>query len=77
MYLTLEELEKLPTPRLLAYFKKHRRGEYSEMIEPGVIADEAKHEEDVKYFDGIRALLSERGHVETEQAPKKTKKTKR
>ena len=75
MQLTLEELEKLPTPRLLAYFKKHRRGEYSEVIEPGLIDDEEQHAKNVEYFDGIRAILNKRGHVETEQVP--TKKTKR
>jgi len=74
MRLSLEKLEKLSTPRLLAYFKKHRRGEYSEVIEPGLIDDHEQHEENVKYFDGIRALLNKRGHVETEQVPKKTKR---
>lgn len=76
MRLTLEELEKLSTPRLLAYFKKHRHSEYSEVIEPGLIDDEEKHAKNVEYFDGIRAILNKRGHVETEQTSKKNKGNK-
>lgn len=41
-YLTKEQMEKLPTPRLLAYFKKHLRSvpiwEYGERKSVGALA---------------------------------------
>lgn len=68
--LTLEQIEKLPTHRIVAYFKKKRGLEHSGKVKiAGKIM--AKSKEDaianqaaVDYFNGIRKILKGREHVD-------------
>lgn len=58
---------KLPTPRLLAYYKKHyqRSNPFVDREDDGVYNyDEAKHDEWEATHDAIKAELDKRSHVE-------------
>jgi len=58
--LSLEFLDTLPTPRVLAYFKKYRDAGRSRSFECDNASDQAL----ANYYDSIRELLATREHVE-------------
>lgn len=61
--ITLEQAKTLPTPRLLAYYKKHGRGwEEKPFYETNNFED---HEEYLIYWASVRDELNTREHVET------------
>ena len=66
--LTLEQCEKLPTPRLLAYYKKHRwLGGVGQCDCCGeLLTKEDQEINDVAnaYRDAIKVILDRREHVE-------------
>ena len=65
----IDKLEKLPTKRLLAYFKKHRKSEYHFVC--GCCGEHLYYTEQNKiddkmlseYFKEVRELLNSREHV--------------
>lgn len=67
--LTWEQLEKLPTPRLLAYYKKYRGWRWfgvcgccGEILD----TDDVHHNFVAnEYLDGIKSILDKREHVPT------------
>ena len=71
--LSLEECEKLSTPRLLAYYKKYRHLVYWNVRwcceyhceDMSTDEDKAKTEVAKKYMDAIKAILDSREHVST------------
>ena len=64
---TLNKILDLPTPRLLAYYKKHyrRSNPFVDREDDGVYNyDKEKHHEWQAIHDAIRAELDNREHVE-------------
>ena len=61
--LTLEQCEKLPTHRLLAYYKKHKQ---SPIWLECDYTDKGRETEVVltDYFGSIKAILDKREHIE-------------
>ena len=57
MRLTIEQLEKLTTSRLLSYFKKNR------VFRTHFDNNDEYNEED-EYWDSVRLILNNREHVE-------------
>ena len=55
--LEIAQLEKLPTPRLLDYFKKHRR------FRPYWDQPDSADQEHAAYIVKIKEMLDKRGHV--------------
>lgn len=66
MFLTLEELEKLPTPRLLALYKKWRAGAYRAWAFWGnkTIPPHTYENRVVEYVLLIKSILDTREHIE-------------
>ena len=62
---SLSELEKLSTPRLLAYYKKYRhlRNENSFYYYDEKDEADVKRKEIKNYFGNIKAILDKREHV--------------
>ena len=74
----IQDLNRLPTPRLLAYFKKHRTIQHIGMCGCGCgesktylydLNEDEKclYHDAVKYVEQIKELLSGREHVETKK----------
>jgi len=72
--LTNEQMKKLNTKRLLAYFKKHRRIQYYGMCGCGCQeslgnvydlnpSEKKFHEDCISYVNKIRLILNSREHV--------------
>lgn len=69
--LTMEQLGKLPTPRILAYYKKYRHLRYWNVRwccefhceDISNARDEMLTAIGTEYIDAIKALLDTRGHV--------------
>ena len=65
-FLSLEQLEKLPTPRLLNYFKKYKPSLlYKSNEDRSDWYDRSSDYEDAKeaYYNAIKELLNKREHV--------------
>lgn len=73
--ISVEDAEKLPTPRLLVYFKKHRGIQHMGKCDCGCgesfteiyDLDEATSEyymDCEKYIDALKAILDKREHIE-------------
>lgn len=54
----------LPTPRLLAYYKKYYRGNNLYLGYDGIILDQEAYDEFVADRDAIKAELETREHVQ-------------
>lgn len=66
--ITIEEFKKLPTPRKLAYYKKHRGMRHGGICtccneRHGTEAEIRKYEEDEKYIDELKKILDQCEHV--------------
>jgi hypothetical protein len=70
--LSLEQLKKLSTPRILAYYKKYRHLRHWNVQwccefhceDMSDARDRARTAVGIEYVDSIKALLDEREHVE-------------
>ena len=65
--LTLEALDKLPTPRLLAYYKKHRWLDHAGMGEFGEFDEDDDYKKNgigLSYRNQIKKILDTRRNVE-------------
>lgn len=67
--LSIEEFKELPTPRKLAYFKKHRGIRHGGICSccnerHGTDEEIARYEEDEKYIDTLKNILDKCEHVE-------------
>ncbi len=71
VYLTREQMEKMTTQRLLAYFKKHL------MHDPFYpVGEEAKHEEWRIHKDIASSILNTREHIPSKRERKLAQKKK-
>lgn len=74
-HIELSELEKLPTPRLLAYYRKHlgkkfrfQNGYPSHLVRKNDLAYNSEFgtgpsEQFQAYFNAIKAILDKRGNI--------------
>jgi hypothetical protein len=61
-FLTIEEAKKLSTPRLLAYCKKHMKGNMPYSRDRGSLSEQEKAWEQLRFE--LKVLLNTREHVE-------------